>query len=348
MKFATDPSYHALSEMPCRQRYIFGIYGHLISSSRGFESEYYHFDGVSSTRQLTNLHENITGEYTYSAFGDLVITLGGLEIPFLYKGSYGFCFLDEISLFYARARDYTPTLGTWMSIDPLMSIEVPGVIRFEGRTPYHFLQSNPTSKDDPSGMLTITRANPNPVPTNLPCGTPLIVQFEFTADKWLQSPTPRCRGWIVQHVVVDCNSVPCPCTDTQLPQQSRQLFSYLEAFSIPAKGSVVDTVKVPSFDNKCGNIRHTGVVKVFCNEDMRYPMLRWSIDPNRAFGTGDCETGAGEIPAVQELLPSWWWTSYQQAEGVKTRVVSVNWQCCPCAAVYVRPHVFPWVHLSEL
>ena len=51
-------------------------FGELISQDRQGVVSGYHFDGLGSTRQLTNENQDVTDEYTFSAFGEKVASSG--------------------------------------------------------------------------------------------------------------------------------------------------------------------------------------------------------------------------------------------------------------------------------
>ena len=44
----------------------------LISVNREGANSYYHYDGLGSTRQLTDSSGDVTVSYTYDAFGNLI------------------------------------------------------------------------------------------------------------------------------------------------------------------------------------------------------------------------------------------------------------------------------------
>lgn len=98
-------------------------YGELISQRRGEETSYYHQTALGSTRQLTDENEDVTDEYTYSAWGEMIEQAGTTENPFRWIGGVGYYWDEETADHYVRARYYQPRVGRWMSHDPLYFLE---------------------------------------------------------------------------------------------------------------------------------------------------------------------------------------------------------------------------------
>ena len=61
-------------------------YGNLISQRRASTTSYYHFDGVGSTRELTDASQSITDTWLYNAFGEELARTGTTTNPFRYIG----------------------------------------------------------------------------------------------------------------------------------------------------------------------------------------------------------------------------------------------------------------------
>jgi len=59
-----------------------GPFGGLISERRGNQSRYYHYDGLGSTRQLTDATGQVTDTYLYDAFGSTVQSTGTNVVPY--------------------------------------------------------------------------------------------------------------------------------------------------------------------------------------------------------------------------------------------------------------------------
>jgi RHS repeat-associated protein len=87
----------------------------LISMNRNSQIYYYHFDGLGSTRLLTDASGNVTDTYDYDAFGNLINRTGTTENLFLFTGQQ---YDSNIGFYYLRARYYQPTNGRFISFDP--------------------------------------------------------------------------------------------------------------------------------------------------------------------------------------------------------------------------------------
>ena len=119
-------------------------YGQLISQRSNGATNYYHFDGQGSTRQLTDANQNVTDPATYTAFGEEVNSSGDTTNPFGFKGAVGYYANPETNDLYVRARTYEPVIGRWLSRDPI------GYTDDVNR--YRYAQNGPTRFFDPSGL----------------------------------------------------------------------------------------------------------------------------------------------------------------------------------------------------
>lgn len=118
----------------------------LISMTRGGQTAYYHFDGSSSTRLLTDLAGAVTDTYQFDAFGTLTTRTGTTDNPFLFTGQQ----LDANSgFYYMRARLYQPSTGRFLSLDPHAASSADP--RSLHRYVYGF--NDPVNHTDPSGLF---------------------------------------------------------------------------------------------------------------------------------------------------------------------------------------------------
>ena len=130
--------------------------GKLISQRRGSTTSYYHFDGQGSTRQVTNQNQNVTDEYTYSAFGETVATSGATLNSFQFIGKVGYYVDTETATFYVRARTYDSAIGRWKSEDPYgiasLQRDFAGAADFDNFiNVYIYAFASPITKTDPRG-----------------------------------------------------------------------------------------------------------------------------------------------------------------------------------------------------
>jgi RHS repeat-associated protein len=115
-----------------------------IIPNSSFHIHHYISDGQGSIRQLTDTHGDITDNYDYFAFGELLNKTGTTENEFQYVGEQ----VDpNTTFYYLRARWMNPQSARFVSVDP-----------FEGDrlTPisfHRYLYSNqsPVSFSDPRG-----------------------------------------------------------------------------------------------------------------------------------------------------------------------------------------------------
>lgn len=120
-------------------------FGNLISQRRGGETSYYHFDGLGSTRELTDSSENVTDTNIYDAWGVDVASSGSTVNPYKWVGEYGYAFDHSLTQYYVRARSFEPPLARWLSVDPLGEL-------FEGASSYVYGSNLPTFLIDPAGL----------------------------------------------------------------------------------------------------------------------------------------------------------------------------------------------------
>ena len=124
----------------------------LIAAYHPDGERYFHADHLGSTRAVTDEFGQTVARYDYHPFGGFAATSGpeaGLE-TLLFTGherdrnDFG----DEDDLDYMLARYYTPHLGRFLSMDPVLG---------EANNPqswnrYAYVRNNPMTLRDPSGM----------------------------------------------------------------------------------------------------------------------------------------------------------------------------------------------------
>ncbi len=125
------------------------VYGDdLISQRRGGSVSYYHYDGLGSTRVLTDDAGGVTDTYTYEAFGDLVDHIGNTENKYLFTGEQ---YDPNAGFYYLRARYYSPGNGRFASQDSWQgSISDPDTLH-----KYVYGKNNPVIFTDPSGHFSL-------------------------------------------------------------------------------------------------------------------------------------------------------------------------------------------------
>ncbi len=102
----------------------------------------YEQDGLGSVTSLSNSSGAPASTYTYDSYGKLTASEGSTTNPFQYAGRESD---SETGIYGYRARYYSPTLGRFISEDP---------IRFAGGQPnlYAYVFDDPTNFIDPLGL----------------------------------------------------------------------------------------------------------------------------------------------------------------------------------------------------
>jgi RHS repeat-associated protein len=120
----------------------------LVSMNRGGAIFCYHFDGLGSTRLLTDAAGTITDTYEYDAFGNQIARTGTTQNEFLFTGQQ---YDANLGYYYLRARYYQPDTGRFTALDPYQG---------DPYTPaslhkYQYAANDPVNKFDPSGLESI-------------------------------------------------------------------------------------------------------------------------------------------------------------------------------------------------
>jgi len=105
---------------------------------------YYLADANKNIGQLLNSSGYIVAKYEYSPFGKLTVNNDSVNNPFRFSSEY---FDDETGLIYYNFRYYSPTIGRWLSRDP---IEEQG-----GYNLHTFIYNSPINKIDVLGFSAI-------------------------------------------------------------------------------------------------------------------------------------------------------------------------------------------------
>ncbi|MBS3955315.1 MAG: RHS repeat protein [Methylomicrobium sp.] len=111
----------------------------LISQRRGINSSYYLTDALGSVRQLAGASGNITDAYNYDGFGNVTSRTGVTNNAYQFAGNWGY--YQQNSLTHIGARFYSPTIGRFLSVDPL----------HQGVNWYAYAFNDPVNRVDPDG-----------------------------------------------------------------------------------------------------------------------------------------------------------------------------------------------------
>ena len=104
-------------------------------------------DHQSSVREITDLNGVVVQRYDYTAYGETTVELNGEVGDHLIENPYGYTGRvhdRETGFYFYRARYYSPSLGRFLSPDP---------IGFEGGNNFYiYVGNNPINLTDPFGL----------------------------------------------------------------------------------------------------------------------------------------------------------------------------------------------------
>jgi RHS repeat-associated protein len=95
-------------------------------------TNFYHYDALGSTVNLTDQNGSVTITYKYDAFGAVTKEengIGGKKNCYKFVGRYGMQDDPAANLLHMRARYYNPTIGRFITKDPI-SEPMPWVINY--------------------------------------------------------------------------------------------------------------------------------------------------------------------------------------------------------------------------
>lgn len=126
--------------------YVFG--DDLLAQKRGAVLSSYHYDGLGSTRALTDSSGNISDEYFYDAFGVELARTGSTVNDYLFTGEQ---YDAGLGNYYLRARYYDQGVGRFTQQDVWMGINSDPVTLHK----YMYANADPVNGIDPSGYYTL-------------------------------------------------------------------------------------------------------------------------------------------------------------------------------------------------
>ncbi len=124
-------------------------YGHdLLAQERSGIRSYYHYDGLGSTRALSDASEAVTDTYLYDAYGRQLAATGATPNSYLFAGER---YDPNIGLYHLRARYYDQRTGRFISMDPHQGdLQTPASLHR-----YLYAYDNPVNFIDPTGEMTM-------------------------------------------------------------------------------------------------------------------------------------------------------------------------------------------------
>jgi RHS repeat-associated protein len=141
------------------RKYVYGL--GLAYAVSGSTIEVYHTDRLGSVRAITDATGAVIAASRTDEFGVPTATTGSSTQPFGFTGEPH----DGTGLSYLRARYYDPSLGRFMSRDPLPGN--PRICQTQDR--YSYATNNPTRQVDPSGLKSQAVAGDSPLYAAVKC-----------------------------------------------------------------------------------------------------------------------------------------------------------------------------------
>jgi RHS repeat-associated protein len=129
----------------------------LISQRRNNASYFYHYDGLGSTKALTDANQNIPNTTKYDAWGNILQAFGTITNPYLYVGELGYYGDGDAGMYLLTQRWYNPVVGRFVVRDPISRA---AKAKWINRTPgtlasYIYGANNPSYSVDPTGLTSI-------------------------------------------------------------------------------------------------------------------------------------------------------------------------------------------------
>jgi len=115
----------------------------LISQRRNNLSYFYHYDGLGSTKALTDSNQNVQASYKYDAWGNIVQTSGTITNPYLYVGELGYYGDGDAGMYLLTQRWYNPVVGRFSARDRMGQSSIV--------FPFLYTINNPVNYVDPLG-----------------------------------------------------------------------------------------------------------------------------------------------------------------------------------------------------
>jgi RHS repeat-associated protein len=123
------------------------VYGYdLISQNRNGVKSFYLYDGLGTTKALTDSSGVVTDRYIYDAYGNILSSVGTTQNSYLYTGEQ---FDKNLGQYYLRDRYYSQSVGRFTRSDSYQgNINDPLSLN-----KYLYTHGNPINGVDPSGQF---------------------------------------------------------------------------------------------------------------------------------------------------------------------------------------------------
>ncbi len=93
----------------------FGLVAHIDANGT---ARYYHGDHLGSTIALTDASGNVTDQFNYTPYGELMARTGSTDTPYTFCGRHG-VYWEGGSLYHMKARYYRADIARFISVDPI-------------------------------------------------------------------------------------------------------------------------------------------------------------------------------------------------------------------------------------
>jgi RHS repeat-associated protein len=120
----------------------------LLQSTIGAPQNYFHTDGLGSTRLLTDSAGAVTTTYDYDAFGNLLAPNSLPSNHYLFAGEQ---FDSSLGFYYLRERYMDPGLGRFTSMDPVLGVQIDPQTLHK----YAYALNDPVNNIDPTGLFSL-------------------------------------------------------------------------------------------------------------------------------------------------------------------------------------------------
>jgi len=104
------------------------------------------YDGLASTRQLTDINGAVTDSYDFYAFGEILKRTGTTDNRFLFTGEQ---YDPNLGFYFLRARLYNPNIGRFHTLDSFEGFPFDPASLHK----YLYCKNNPTLLTDYSGKF---------------------------------------------------------------------------------------------------------------------------------------------------------------------------------------------------
>jgi RHS repeat-associated protein len=121
----------------------------LLSYRRDNASCFYHYDGLGSTKVLTDANQNIQNTTKYDAWGNILQSSGTIINPYLYVGELGYFGDGDAGMYLLTQRWYNPVVGRFVVREPSETE------RWIQINTYAYVMENPVNNTDPLGRFTL-------------------------------------------------------------------------------------------------------------------------------------------------------------------------------------------------